>query len=89
MRIEGRRAMQSVKRTMIPIALAALAAGPALSAARPAAQHPHVEDIGPVSGFQESWGNEHRRGRALVVEDFDRDGYLDYFVGPRVALQVR
>ena len=80
--------MQIVKRGMMPIAPAVLVSCPGLSAARTAA-HPHVEDIGPVSGFQESWGNEHRRGRALVVEDFDRDGYLDYFVGPRVALQVR
>jgi len=45
------------------------------------ARHPHVDDVGPATGFQESWGNHHRRGRALVAEDFDGDGFIDYFVG--------
>ena len=40
-----------------------------------------VTDLGLASGFQDSWGNHYKRGRAIVAEDFDGDGRVDFFIG--------
>ena len=40
-----------------------------------------VDDIALEIGFQDNWSNTYRRGRSLVAEDFDGDGWVDFFVG--------
>ena len=40
-----------------------------------------VDDLGLVSGVQDTWLGYHKRGRALVSVDFDRDGRVDLFMG--------
>lgn len=40
-----------------------------------------VTDIGLASGFQDTFGGYHKRGRALIAADFDLDGRVDFFSG--------
>ncbi len=42
---------------------------------------PDIIDLGLGSGFQDTWGGHHKRGRALVAADFDLDGRVDFYVG--------
>ena len=40
-----------------------------------------VDDLGLVSGVQDTWLGHHKRGRAMVTVDFDEDGLVDLFIG--------
>jgi hypothetical protein len=38
-------------------------------------------DLGAVTGMQDSFLGGHKRGRAMLAADFDRDGITDFFLG--------